>query len=74
MRTTDWGVAVDANSSIKSAKDLKGKTIGVYNQGVLWLNELLITSGPKVISRREPISEPIRKATGAFSVQLMVIK
>jgi NitT/TauT family transport system substrate-binding protein len=48
MRTTDWGVAVDANSSIKSAKDLKGKTIGVYNQatgGVLWLNELLIASG-----------------------------
>jgi NitT/TauT family transport system substrate-binding protein len=48
MRSTDWGVAVDANSAIKSAKDLKGKTIGVFNQatgGVLWLNELLLASG-----------------------------
>ncbi len=48
LRTSDWGVGVKDDGPIKSAKDLKGKTIGVFNLatgGILWLNELLQLNG-----------------------------
>jgi NitT/TauT family transport system substrate-binding protein len=44
----DWSVAVDAEGPIKSAKDLKGKTIGVFSLatgGIAYLNSYLRASG-----------------------------
>src|ERR1700730_12791878 len=44
----DWAVAVDADGPIKSAKDLKGKTIGVFSLatgGIAYLNSYLRASG-----------------------------
>ncbi|MBV8836910.1 MAG: ABC transporter substrate-binding protein [Alphaproteobacteria bacterium] len=40
----DWSIAVDADGPIKSVKDLKGKTIGVFSLatgGVAYFNKLL---------------------------------
>jgi NitT/TauT family transport system substrate-binding protein len=45
---TDWSLAVDADGPIKSIKDLKGKTIGVFNLatgGIGLLNALLRANG-----------------------------
>lgn len=45
---TDWSIAVDADGPIKTVKDLKGKTIGVFNLatgGMGLLNALLRTNG-----------------------------
>src|SRR5882672_5804769 len=44
----DWAVAVDADGPIKSVKDLKGKTIGVFSLatgGIAYLNALLRANG-----------------------------
>src|SRR5215471_7641679 len=44
----DWAVAVDADGPIKSAKDLKGKTIGVFSLatgGIAYLNSYLRANG-----------------------------
>jgi len=44
----DWSVAVDAEGPIKSVKDLKGKTIGVFSLatgGVAYLNTYLRANG-----------------------------
>lgn len=44
----DWSVAVDADGPIKSIKDLKGKTIGVFSLatgGVAYLNTYLRANG-----------------------------
>jgi len=44
----DWSIAVDANGPIKSVKDLKGKTIGVFSLatgGVAYFNNLLRANG-----------------------------
>ncbi len=45
---TDWSLAVDADGPIKSVKDLKGKTVGVFNLatgGIGLLNALLRANG-----------------------------
>jgi NitT/TauT family transport system substrate-binding protein len=45
---TDWSLAVDADGPIKSVKDLRGKTIGVFNLatgGIGLLNALLRANG-----------------------------
>ena len=47
-RIIDWSVAVDADGPIKSIKDLKGKTIGVFSLatgGVAYLNTYLRANG-----------------------------
>src|ERR1700737_2698594 len=44
----DWAVAVDADGPIKSVKDLKGRTIGVFSLatgGVAYFNNLLRANG-----------------------------
>ena len=44
----DWSVAVDADGPIKSVKDLKGKTIGVFSLatgGIAYLNTYLRANG-----------------------------
>lgn len=44
----DWSVAVDADGPIKSAKDLKGKTIGVFSLatgGIAYFNSFLRSNG-----------------------------
>ncbi|MFC0407138.1 ABC transporter substrate-binding protein [Roseomonas elaeocarpi] len=44
----DWSVAVDANGPITSAKDLKGKTIGVFSLatgGIAYFNSFLRNNG-----------------------------
>jgi len=44
----DWSIAVHANGPIKSVKDLKGKTIGVFSLatgGVAYFNNLLRANG-----------------------------
>jgi NitT/TauT family transport system substrate-binding protein len=44
----DWAVAVDADGPIKSAKDLKGKTLGVFSLatgGIAYLNSYLRANG-----------------------------
>ena len=44
----DWSVAVDADGPIKSIKDLKGKTIGVFSLatgGIAYLNTYLRANG-----------------------------
>jgi NitT/TauT family transport system substrate-binding protein len=44
----DWAVAVDADGPIKSVKDLKGKTIGVFSLatgGIAYLNSYLRANG-----------------------------
>jgi NitT/TauT family transport system substrate-binding protein len=44
----DWAVAVDADGPIKSVKDLKGKTLGVFSLatgGIAYLNSYLRASG-----------------------------
>jgi NitT/TauT family transport system substrate-binding protein len=44
----DWSVAVDENGPIKSAKDLKGKTIGVFSLatgGITYFNSYLRANG-----------------------------
>jgi NitT/TauT family transport system substrate-binding protein len=44
----DWSVAVDADGPIKSIKDLKGKTIGVFSLatgGIAYLNSYLRANG-----------------------------
>jgi NitT/TauT family transport system substrate-binding protein len=48
ITASDWAVGVDADGPIKTAKDLKGKTIGVFSLasgGVALLNGLLRTNG-----------------------------
>lgn len=48
ITASDWAVAVDADGPIKTAKDLKGKTIGIFSLasgGVALLNGLLRTNG-----------------------------
>lgn len=48
ITSSDWAVGVDANGPIKTAKDLKGKTIGIFSLasgGVGLLNGLLRTNG-----------------------------
>jgi len=48
ISASDWSLAVDADGPIKSAKDLKGKTIGVFNLatgGIAFLNGLLRANG-----------------------------
>jgi NitT/TauT family transport system substrate-binding protein len=45
---TDWSIAVDADGPIKSVKDLKGKTIGVFSLatgGIGMMNALLRENG-----------------------------
>src|SRR5215472_9735368 len=45
---TDWSVGVDADGPIKTVKDLKGKTVGVYSLatgGIGMLNALLRANG-----------------------------
>jgi NitT/TauT family transport system substrate-binding protein len=44
----DWAVAVDADGPIKSVKDLKGKTLGVFSLatgGIAYLNNYLRANG-----------------------------
>src|SRR6202011_205102 len=44
----DWSIAVDADGPIKSVKDLKGKTVGVFSLatgGVAYFNNLLRANG-----------------------------
>jgi NitT/TauT family transport system substrate-binding protein len=44
----DWSIAVDADGPIKSVKDLKGKTIGVFSLatgGIAYFNNLLRANG-----------------------------
>ena len=44
----DWSVAVDANGPIRSARDLKGKTIGVFSLatgGIAYLDSFLRANG-----------------------------
>jgi NitT/TauT family transport system substrate-binding protein len=44
----DWSVAVDADGPIKSVKDLKGKTVGVFSLatgGIAYFNNLLRANG-----------------------------
>jgi NitT/TauT family transport system substrate-binding protein len=44
----DWSIAVDANGPIKSVKDLKGKTVGVFSLatgGIAYYNNLLRANG-----------------------------
>lgn len=44
----DWAIAVDADGPIKSIKDLKGKTIGVFSLatgGIAYFNNLLRANG-----------------------------
>jgi NitT/TauT family transport system substrate-binding protein len=44
----DWAVAVDADGPIKSVKDLKGKTLGVFSLatgGIAYLNSYLRANG-----------------------------
>src|SRR6202163_1953871 len=44
----DWAFAVDADGTIKSVKDLKGKTIGVFSLatgGIAYLNSYLRANG-----------------------------
>jgi NitT/TauT family transport system substrate-binding protein len=44
----DWSVAVDAGGPIKSIKDLKGKTVGVFSLatgGIAYFNSLLRANG-----------------------------
>jgi NitT/TauT family transport system substrate-binding protein len=44
----DWSVAVDANGPIRSAKDLKGKTVGVFSLatgGIAYFNSYLRSAG-----------------------------
>jgi NitT/TauT family transport system substrate-binding protein len=70
MRNTDWAVAVDKKGPIQSAKDLKGKTIGVFNMatgGLPWLNALLRRNG------YDPSKdiELVATAMGATPVQAM---
>jgi NitT/TauT family transport system substrate-binding protein len=70
MRTSDWAVAVDKKGPIQSAKDLKGKTIGVFNLatgGLPWLNALLRQNG------YDPSKdiELVATAMGASPVQAM---
>jgi NitT/TauT family transport system substrate-binding protein len=48
ISASDWSLAVDADGPIKTAKDLKGKTIGVFNLatgGIAFLNGLLRANG-----------------------------
>lgn len=48
ITSSDWAVGVDANGPIKTAKDLKGKTIGIFSLasgGMGLLNGLLRTNG-----------------------------
>jgi NitT/TauT family transport system substrate-binding protein len=66
---TDWSLAVDADGPIKSVKDLKGKTIGVFNLatgGIAFLNGLLRANGmePKDI-------EMVALGMGAAPVEAM---
>jgi NitT/TauT family transport system substrate-binding protein len=67
--TSDWALVVDANGPIKDVKDLKGKTVGVYNLasgGIPFLNGLLRANGmdPKDV-------ELVATAMGATPVQAM---
>ena len=44
----DWSIAVDADGPIKSVKDLKGKTVGVFSLatgGIAYYNNLLRANG-----------------------------
>jgi NitT/TauT family transport system substrate-binding protein len=44
----DWSIAVDADGPIKSVKDLKGKTVGVFSLatgGIAYFNNLLRANG-----------------------------
>jgi NitT/TauT family transport system substrate-binding protein len=44
----DWSIAVDTNGPIKSVKDLKGKTVGVFSLatgGIAYFNNLLRANG-----------------------------
>ena len=44
----DWSIAVDADGPIKSVKDLKGKTVGVFSLatgGIAYYNSLLRANG-----------------------------
>ncbi len=44
----DWSIAVDADGPIKSVKDLKGKTVGVFSLatgGIAYFNSLLRANG-----------------------------
>lgn len=48
ITSSDWAVGVDANGPIKTPKDLKGKTIGIFSLasgGMGLLNGLLRTNG-----------------------------
>ncbi len=48
ITSSDWAIGVDANGPIKTVKDLKGKTVGIFSLasgGVGLLNGLLRTNG-----------------------------
>jgi NitT/TauT family transport system substrate-binding protein len=48
ISASDWSLAVDAGGPVKSVKDLRGKTIGVFNLatgGIAFLNGLLRANG-----------------------------
>jgi NitT/TauT family transport system substrate-binding protein len=48
ISASDWSLAVDADGPIKTAKDLKGRTIGVFSLstgGIAFLNGLLRANG-----------------------------
>jgi NitT/TauT family transport system substrate-binding protein len=48
ISASDWSLAVDADGPIKTAKDLKGKTVGVFSLstgGIAFLNGLLRANG-----------------------------
>jgi NitT/TauT family transport system substrate-binding protein len=69
ISASDWSLAVDADGPIKSVKDLKGKTIGVFNLatgGIAFLNGLLRANGmePKDI-------EMVALGMGAAPVEAM---
>lgn len=69
ISASDWSLAVDADGPIKSVKDLKGKTVGVFNLatgGIAFLNGLLRANGmePKDI-------EMVALGMGAAPVEAM---
>jgi NitT/TauT family transport system substrate-binding protein len=48
ISASDWSLAVDADGPIRTAKDLKGKTVGVFSLstgGIAFLNGLLRANG-----------------------------
>ena len=69
ISASDWSLAVDADGPVKSVKDLKGKTVGVFNLatgGIAFLNGLLRANGlePKDV-------EMVALGMGAAPVEAM---